>query len=120
MIQTVIGSNSPLERIRRRRGVSGAPTSSRRSGARLSARDEELLKEILAEEMDYIDAPEFYEADAEHRIYEEAAEIRKPDVTWYRPLMDDLIPAGGRRESQSRSTNTVLLTAAQEKVIFLQ
>ena len=47
-----------------------------------------------------------------------APEIEKPDVTWYRPLMDDL--TGAKSHSPNRSAGTVLLTAAEERVLFLQ
>ena len=119
MRQTVIGNNSPLDRLRKRQGVKvrqGA--DAHRKATRLSAADERLLRQVLSEEMDYIDNPEFYKADAEERIYDRAPEIEKPDVTWYRPLMDDL--TGAKSHSPNRSAGTVLLTGAQEKVLFLQ
>jgi RNA polymerase sigma factor (sigma-70 family) len=119
MRQTVIGNNSPLDRLRKRQGVKvrqGADVH--RKATRLSAADERLLRQVLSEEMDYIDNPEFYKADAEERIYDRAPEIEKPDVTWYRPLMDDL--TGAKSHSPNRSAGTVLLTGAQEKVLFLQ
>ncbi len=119
MRQTVIGNNSPLDRLRKRQGVKVRQGSeAHRKATRLSAADERLLRQILAEEMDYIDNPEFYKSDAEERIYALAPEIEKPDVTWYRPLMDDL--TGAKSHSPNRSAGTVLLTGAQEKVLFLQ
>jgi RNA polymerase primary sigma factor len=123
MRQTVIGNNSPLDRLRKRQGVkvrqgSDAHRQSSRGGTRLSAAEERLLRQILAEPMDYIDNPEFYRPDAEARIYEEAPVIERPDVTWYRPLMDDL--TGAKSHSSTKNAGTVLLTGAQEKVLFLQ
>lgn len=119
MRQTVIGHNSPLDRLRKRQGVKLRQGSDvHRKATRLSAADERLLRQILAEEMDYIDNPEFYKADAEARIYDRAPDIEKPDVTWYRPLMDDL--TGAKSHSPNRSAGTVLLTAAEERVLFLQ
>ncbi|MFM2124095.1 MAG: polymerase sigma factor SigA [Acidobacteriota bacterium] len=120
MIDSLFGSNSPIDRVKQRRrpavrdrvrqGV--AP----RSG--LTAQDEALLAEIMAEPMDFMDSPEFRKPGAEATIYEKPEPIRRPDVTWYRPLMDDL---GDREQKQRQSRNSsVLLTAAQERVIFLQ
>ena len=65
--------------------------------------------------MDYINSDEFTRPDAEKRIYDEAPVIERPDVSWYRPLMDD--PEPGR---QQKNSGTVLLSAAQERVLFLQ
>lgn len=100
-----------------------------RSLPALSAADELLLKEILAEEMDFIDSPEFAKPDAERRIYQELPEVQKPDVSWYRPLMDDLTPARDRADGKGsrsekgrglRGGSTLLLTGAQERILFLK
>lgn len=119
MLHSVIGSNSPFDRVRRRRGLAGPALAGAPShGPALSAEDETLLKEVLSEPMDYIDGPEYHDPDAERKIYAEAPEVRKPDVSWYRPLMDDVI-AGSRRDPARQSTS-VLLTAEQERIIFRQ
>ncbi len=128
MLRPMISDNSPLSRVRQRRRpvrLSGTERGgSGRSGsplAGLTAHEEELLKLILSEEVDYIDSPEFYRPDAEDRIYKQAPSIEKPDVSWYRPLMDDLTP-GRDRHGRGRGKNpgTILLTGAQERVLFLQ
>ena len=120
MAQSIFGSNSPIDRVRQRRrpavrrsiGRGAEPQSS------LSPPEEALLSEIMAEPMDFMDSPEFRKANAERAIYESPAPIARPDVTWYRPLMDDL---SGKEQRQRQSRNgSVLLTAAQERVIFLQ
>jgi len=126
MLQNVIGANSPLDRMRKRRSLMDRPVGP--VGARapmggstrlgISATDEEVLKVILAEPMDYIDSPEFRKPGAKERIYDEAPDVQKPDVAWYRPLMDDLTAAGSR--SQARQTTTLLLTGAEERILFLQ
>jgi RNA polymerase sigma factor (sigma-70 family) len=119
MRQSMIGKNSPLDRLRQRQqAVVRAVTDNRRQGARLSASEERLLRAILADPMDYIDNEAFYEADAERRIYEEAPDIEKPDVAWYRPLMDDLSPS--KSHHSTKNPGTVLLTGAEERVLFLQ
>ncbi len=113
---------SPLEQTRRR--AAGAVSVSRSSeleskkGTRRFTRDEELLlQEMLTVEQDYIDSPEFRKDGAEQRIYDEAPDIRKPDTSWYHPVMDDISPS---RTREYKSTEQVILTAAEERVLFLQ
>ena len=127
MLKPMISDNSPLSRVRQRRRpvrLSSADRGSMRGGGTLTgltAEEENLLKIILEEEVDYIDSPEFYKSDAEEKIYKKAPVIEKPDVSWYRPLMDDLTP--GRDRGSRRGTKnpgTILLTGAQERVLFLQ
>lgn len=119
MRQTMIGNNSPLDRLRQRQRVKVRTASdANRRGTGLSAAEERLLRQILAEPMDFIDNDAFYEPDAEQQIYERAPRIEKPDVAWYRPLMDDLTPTS--KHQTTKNTGTVLLTAAEERVLFLQ
>ncbi len=119
MVQTIIGNNSPLDRLRQRRGVrvrsESASAAVERCG--LSSAEEQLIQQILSEPMDYIDSEVFYESDAEQSIYDEAPDVEKPDVSWYRPLMDDLTPY---KDESTRNAGTVLLSAAEERVLFLQ
>lgn len=94
-----------------------APSGSTRKPARkLSKEDEALLAGLLATEQDYIDSPAFYEDDAERKIYQEAPPIPKPDTSWYHPVMDDL---SGRTRS-IKTAQQVILTGAEEKVLFHQ
>ena len=131
------GRESPLQRAQSRRGLSvrrstaqvairanarsasGASRSASAELAPLSSAEERELKSILAEPVDYIDSPEFHLPDAETRIYG-AAEIARPDVTWYRPLMDDFISARLRGTRSAKSQTTILLTGAQERILFLK
>ena len=118
MIQAMIGDNSPLSRIRQRRRVrlqSDGEASAGQGG--LTTQEERLLHQILSEPMDFIDSEEFARRDAETRIYVEAPMIERPDVSWYRPLMDDPEPG---RHATSKNTGTILLSAAQERVLFLK
>lgn len=85
----------------------------------LSNSEEALLNEILSEPMDYIDHPEYHVHGAEERIYG-FAEIERPDVTWYRPLMDDFISARSRGTRSPKSQSTILLTGAQERILFMK
>jgi RNA polymerase primary sigma factor len=123
MRQSMIGKNTPLDRLRKRQRMvvrqSNAPGRVRH-GAGLSALEERQLRRILAHPMDYIDSEAFYKPNAEEVIYERAPRIEKPDVAWYRPLMDDLGPNKHASTKSGRAPGTVLLTAAQERVLFLQ
>ncbi len=114
MRQTMINKNSPLGRRRARRMAQRAPG---RHALGLTRSEEKVLDRLLREPMDYIDSDEFYKKDAEHKIYDEAPEIQRPDVSWYRPLMDDLTSNPDRKV---RSNGTVLLSAEEERVLFLQ
>jgi len=126
---------SPLEQHRRRTGVervtevktipvtkagkaAGAtlPKKVATRGNKLSDADTRLLNQIMVSEQDFIDSPAFYEDDAEPKIYDEAPEIPKPDTSWYHPVMDDL---SGRTRS-IKTAQQVILTGAQEKVLFHQ
>jgi len=116
MIRNVSDIQSPFERVRQRqtRFVHHDADPSLRS---LTPDEEKLVQRILAVPMDYINSDEFYKPDAESRIYDKAPDIERPDVTWYRPLMDDLT---GERDRMGRKTSTVLLSGAEERVLFLQ
>lgn len=117
---------SPLEQIRRRhRAATGSGGSvvdasaapAQKVKRRLSEEDERLLSHLLSFEQDFIDSPAFYETDAEKKIYVEAPDIQKPDTSWYHPVMDDLSYARGRTV---KSAQQVILTGAEEKVLFHQ
>jgi RNA polymerase sigma factor (sigma-70 family) len=124
----MVSRNSPLDLVRKRQRANiRTPHAGGRTG--LTPDEERLLKQILAEEMDFMDNPEFAKPDAERRIYQELPEIEKPDVSWYRPLMDDLTPTrdrsidGRKKADKQRSTrqqSTILLTGAQERILFLK
>lgn len=117
---------SPLEQVRRRTRVGVGsetleqPTKSGSKAAvrrRLSTEDEKLLQQVMSCEQDFIDSPAFYEDEAERKIYDDAPDVPKPDTTWYHPVMDDLSSARGRTV---KSAQQVILTGAQEKILFHQ
>ncbi len=119
----------PLEQMRRRRRVGGALTAgeaeSKSGGSKeravkrgLSPEDERLLAQVLSAEQDFIDSPAFYEADAEGKIYDEVEDPPKPDTSWYHPVMDDL--SSSTRNRTVKSAQQVILSGAQEKVLFHQ
>ena len=85
----------------------------------LSSGEEARLNEILSEPMDYIDHAEYHVQGAEERIYG-FDEIERPDVTWYRPLMDDFISARNRGTRSPKSQSSILLTGAQERILFMK
>lgn len=82
----------------------------------MSESDRRVISEILAKEPDYIMSEEFEHPDAERRIYDEAPDVRKPDASWYHPVMDDL----GSKTRLPKSSDQVILTGAEERVLFLQ
>lgn len=85
------------------------PTKAQRTRAETA-----LLSELLADEIDFMDHPDFHKAGAEQRIYTKAPPVPRPTVGWYRPMMDDIGTTSPRRH------DGVVLTAAQERVIFMQ
>jgi len=103
----------PIHRTNRSKSAQGANPEP------LTQAEERLLKTILSEPMDYIDHPEYHLSGAAERIYG-AAEIARPDVTWYRPLMDDFISTRSRGARTPKAQSSVLLTGAQERVLFMK
>ena len=73
-----------------------------------------VLSDLLADDIDFMDHPDFHKSGAERRIYTDAPEVPRPSVTWYRPMMDDIGTTSPRRHEG------VVLTGAQERVIFMQ
>ena len=101
------------------RSAPASVAGSRRASGRLTRTEKARLSELFAEPVDFMDSPEFRKSGAERRIFDEAPEIARPDVSWYRPLMDERSRA--REMSRpGRAPATVLLTAAQERVLFLK
>jgi RNA polymerase primary sigma factor len=101
---------SPLEQTARADRVALAD-----SAAQLSPRDQALLKEVLTHKTDYVPSTLFEQADARKRIFDDAPPIARPDTSWYHPVMENLPEA--RVQS---NVGAVLLTAAQERALFLQ
>lgn len=106
-----------VETAAKRRKGGSVPARSRTARGRLTEADQQLLAEILSESMDFMPHEEFPKSGAERRIYEQAPPVRRPDVTWYRPLMDDF---GAKAEASPRKHDSVVLTGAEERVLFMQ
>lgn len=126
----LLGEDSPLQRARSRTrlALDRATEPARRSNVKrrrsepnhrpLSQIEERVLSTILEKEIDYIDSEVFEQDNAEVHIYG-LDDVERPDVSWYRPLMEDLIPQRGRAE-QGRQGKSVLLSAEQERILFLK
>ena len=113
---------SPLDRAHKRGGAVAHDRPAPHYGTELhslSMLEERQLKTIMSEPMDYIDHPDYHEAGAATQIYG-ADEITRPDVTWYRPLMDDFISTRSRGARPPKAQSSVLLTGAQERVLFMK
>ncbi len=112
-------SPSPASAVAASTVVSEARAPRRASVSALSSLEQARVQELLAEPMDYIDHAEYHLPGAAERIYG-AAEITRPDVTWYRPLMDDFISTRSRGLRTPKTQSSVLLTGAQERVLFMK
>lgn len=108
---------SPIEQVQRRHRKTAPTAGGKRSARRLSPEDQRLLDRIMLKEQDFIDSPAFYEDHAERKIYEEVPDVQKPDTSWYHPVMDDFSPS---RSRTVKSSQQVILTAAEEKILFHQ
>jgi RNA polymerase primary sigma factor len=111
MTRTLTKSPSPLEQASRAKRVTLAG-----GGHELSPRDQATLKQVLTEKADFVYNDLFQDADAQRKIFDEAPPISRPDTSWYHPVMDNL----SESRSQKGNMGTVLLTAAEERVLFLQ
>ncbi len=66
----------------------------------------------------FMDDPRFHRAGAARRLFDAPEPIKTPSVAWYQPLLD-----GRRRDDAAgspRPPKTLVLSAAQERVIFGQ
>ena len=89
----------------------------KKSTRTLEPADKALVHQILTGKYEYMDNEAFAlpEAEAIEMLFEAAETIPQPDTAWYQPVMHNV--AGLR---QSNKLGSVVLTAAQERVIFLQ
>jgi len=111
MTQILNDIESPLEQARRSGSITFAGNL-----RQLTAEGQQALKQILTGKCDFVDNKLFTDRDAQRQIFDEAPPISRPDTSWYHPIMESF--------SQSRlpksSVGTTLLTAVQEKALFLQ
>jgi RNA polymerase sigma factor (sigma-70 family) len=73
------------------------------------------LKQVLTGKADFVDHPVFHGKDAARKVFDEAPPIARPDTSWYHPVMDS-----ATSPRQVKKVGTVLLTAAEERALFLQ
>ncbi|MBI1370779.1 MAG: sigma-70 family RNA polymerase sigma factor [Planctomycetes bacterium] len=109
-MRTTFKTDSPLDQMRRRRTVALKP-----SAKGLSPLEQEQLKAILDEPMDYVTDVAFSKSNAQKKLFDEAPEIPKPNTSWYHPVMEDLSST-----PNMKSVVNVVLTAKQEQALFLQ
>ncbi len=114
---TRFNQNSPLARSSRRAGADVAADVPRRGSRRsISDEDRRLVNLIIETEPDFIDDEQLHLANAEQVIFDDAPEIRRPNASWYHPVMDDL----GKKDRMPKRSEQVILSGAEERVIFLQ
>lgn len=77
-----------------------------------------ILEGFQREKVQFVANPDFRRAGAERRIFADAPLIAKPDISWYQPLLDDRTHS--TNGSNVRPPKSLVLTAAQERVIFAQ
>jgi RNA polymerase sigma factor (sigma-70 family) len=105
--------HSPLDQIH------SADRAPMKATARpLGREDESIVRRLMTEKYEYMDHELFDlpEAEAMRQIFDQAEDVPKPDTSWYHPVMDRSL-SDIRRQ---KNNGTVLLTAAQERVIFTQ
>ena len=110
MSQAMTHNLSPLEQTRRSDRI-----AIKNSARQLSEKDQATLAHILTDKCDYIDNDAFRKKNAEKVIFDDAPPIQKPDTSWYHPVMENLSPT-----RFPKNVGTVLLTAAEERALFLQ
>jgi RNA polymerase primary sigma factor len=101
----------PLDQIRREDRL--VPTG---GIAQLSSRDQAGLRQLYATKADYVFNKLFDRPGAEKRIFDDPPPIKRPDTSWYHPVMENLSVQRLTRGNMG----TVLLTAAEERALFLQ
>jgi len=108
---TTTHSRSPLAQVQRT-----TRNRQKQTGRALSNPQQRKLNQVLEGKLDYMYNELFDEPDAEKKIFDDAPEIKEPDVTWYHPVMDSI----SSPRDMPKKNNSVLLTAAEERVIFYQ
>jgi RNA polymerase primary sigma factor len=103
---------SPLARSRGTQRVRLTPST-----RALSSADQARVHQILHEKYEYVDNDQFATSDAkaEELLLNTPDPTPRPDTSWYQPVM-----TSSTSMKHSRNLGSVLLTAAQEQVIFLQ
>lgn len=77
------------------------------------------LETLQREPVRFVDNPDFRRTGAERRIFTNAPAVALPNISWYQPLLDERAPSDEVRPL-SRPPKSIVLTAAQERVLFAQ
>ena len=108
---TLTHRHSPLEQTRKAQSL-----TLKGAKRQLNPADQADLKTILeAEKLDYVDSDIFHKRNAQKIVFDDAPPIPLPDTSWYHPVMDSLTAM-----RQAKNVKSVLLTAAEERALFLQ
>lgn len=110
MSQALDQSFSPLEQASHAEQMALAD-----SARQLSPGDQATLKQVLTQKYDYVDNDLFHDKDAYRKVFDEAPPIARPDTSWYHPVMENIT-----EERPAHGVGTVLLTAEEERALFLQ
>ncbi|MDA0803232.1 MAG: sigma-70 family RNA polymerase sigma factor [Planctomycetota bacterium] len=89
----------------------------RKVSARLTRQARDKAIALLARSTPFVDSPEFRKRGAEKRLFDDAPDIQAADVSWYRPLVEDL-SAHTTRDARFRQTKP--LTGREEVTLFRQ
>ena len=105
-------SRASTKPARRRRRVNTKPDP-----RALTREEQATVDRILEGKYEYIDNDLFALPDDEamDQLFNKAEDIPRPDTSWYQPVMNSSTAV-----THGKSMGSVLLTAAQERVIFLQ
>ncbi len=93
--------------------------STRMPSGSFTPEERTILEGFQREKVQFVASPDFLRAGAERKIFTDAPVIAKPDITWYQPLLDERTPASNGT-AIVRPPKSLVLTAAQERVIFAQ
>ncbi|MEM7625717.1 MAG: sigma-70 family RNA polymerase sigma factor [Planctomycetota bacterium] len=99
------------------------PAAGRRSRAALRPAERDTLRRLLTEKYEYVDHELFAlpEDESYHKVFVEPDLLPLPDVSWYHQLMDPTTPGSADAAAFVKNPKgSVLLTAAQERVLFSQ
>lgn len=90
--------------------------TARFAASELASEDRRTLREILTSKCDFMPSELFAKRNAEKKVLDEAPTIARPDTSWYHPVME----SGGDPKRTKTNHGTALLTATEERVLFLQ
>jgi RNA polymerase primary sigma factor len=119
MMKTLSPNYSPQAKARKTAGAAKASASTKENQApamaSLSPSRQATLNQLLTSKCDFVHNQVFEDPQAQQKVFDEAPEIRRPDTSWYHPVMDKLTP-----DMRNLNTSTLILTAEEERALFLQ